>query len=119
MLGLAVFLVIVLLALRVAFAGWRNGIEAADRLLFLGGGCGMIAFLVQSLSNITFFHPRVALYYWLLLAVLVALLPTATGTRSTPRPARPATAARTTRAEGTGSATDEPYQARRDPARAG
>ena len=118
-LGLAVFLVIVLLALRVAFAGWRNGIEAADRLLFLGGGCGMIAFLVQSLSNITFFHPRVALYYWLLLAVLVALLPTATGTRSTPRPARPATAARTTRAEGTGSATDEPYQARRDPARAG
>ncbi|QIA26643.1 hypothetical protein DYI95_003075 [Thermaerobacter sp. PB12/4term] len=75
LLGLLVFLVIVLLALRAAFAGWRHGAGPGDRLLFLGAGCGMIAFLVQSLSNITFFHPRVVLYYWLLLAVLVVLSP--------------------------------------------
>lgn len=71
--GLLAFLVIVLLALRVAFSGWRHAGHPVDRLLFLGGGCGMVAFLVQSLSNITFFHPRVVLYYWLLLAVLLAL----------------------------------------------
>ncbi|ADU50765.1 O-antigen polymerase [Thermaerobacter marianensis DSM 12885] len=90
-LGLAVFLVIVVLALRVAFSGWRHGLRAGDRLLFLGGGCGMIAFLVQSLSNITFFHPRVVLYYWLLLAVLVALLPAV-------QPSAPAPSARVARA---------------------
>ncbi|MFS8639926.1 MAG: O-antigen ligase family protein [Symbiobacteriaceae bacterium] len=76
-LGLALFLVIILLALRVAFAGWRHAALREDRLLFLGGGCGMIAFLIQSLSNITFFHPRVVLYYWLLLALLLALYPAA------------------------------------------
>lgn len=73
LLGLVCFLAIILLALRVAFSGWRHAADPADRLLFLGGGCGMIAFLIQSLSNITFFHPRVAVYYWLLLGLLVAL----------------------------------------------
>jgi O-antigen ligase len=71
--GLLVFLWIVLRALRQAFSGWVHLSDPGDRLLSLGIGCGMVAFLTQSFSNVTFFHPRVTVYYWFLLAVAVAL----------------------------------------------
>lgn len=71
--GLFVFVWIVLRALRQAISGWFHLRDEGDRLLSLGIAGGMIAFLTQSVSNVTFFHPRVTVYYWFLLAIAVAL----------------------------------------------
>ena len=67
--GLAVFLGVLYQYFKASFATLRRTVQGAQRILVIAGIASVVGFLVQAMTDYTFYNYRVMLFFWSVLAI--------------------------------------------------
>lgn len=67
--GLAVFLCVLFQYFKATFAALRRKVQGAQRMLVIAAISAVVGFLVQAMTDYTFYNFRVMLFFWGVLAV--------------------------------------------------
>jgi len=67
--GLAIFLGVLYQYFKASFAALRRKVQGAQRILVIAGIASIVGFLVQAMTDYTFYNYRVMLFFWGVLAV--------------------------------------------------
>jgi len=67
--GLLVFLGVLYQFFKASFAALRRKVQGAQRILVIAGIASVVGFLVQAMTDYTFYNYRVMLFFWGVLAI--------------------------------------------------